>query len=50
MNITIGNSILIPALPTAAAARGRRRVRSASAYIFSACARLAPNFSLSMNE
>src|ERR1019366_6568277 len=31
MNSTIGNSILMPALPTAASARRRRRVRSASA-------------------
>ena len=29
MKITIGNSILIPALPTAASARRRRRVRRA---------------------
>src|ERR1035437_3109234 len=46
INITIGNSILIPALPTAASALKRRRVRNASAYTFSACARLVPNFSL----
>ena len=31
MKITMGNSILMPALPTAASARRRRRVRSASA-------------------